>query len=210
MDFRFDTFVLDAGRRRLQRSGRDVHLSPKAFDLLHLLVAKRPDAVSKTAIQDALWPSTHVVEANVANLVAEIRSALGDRGGRFIRTVPRFGYAFVGDRDAAAAGDAEAFTLARGAADYALRNGATVLGQSKEFGGLFDSPTISRRHARIVVGGASATIEDLGSKNGTFVNGARVTGSVTLQDGDTVRLGSATVTFCARGSERPTQSLSEE
>jgi pSer/pThr/pTyr-binding forkhead associated (FHA) protein len=85
-----------------------------------------------------------------------------------------------------------------------------VLGRSKEFGGLFDSPTISRRHARIVVGGASAAIEDLGSKNGTFVNGARVAGPVTLQHGDTVRLGNATVIFCAGGSERPTQSLSEE
>jgi TolB-like protein len=96
---RFDRFVLDTGARRLLRDGRDVHLSPKAFTLLELLVARRPDAVSKTEIHDALWPATNVVEANIANLVGEIRGALEDdrRQPRCIRTVPRFGYAFAFD-----------------------------------------------------------------------------------------------------------------
>lgn len=97
MEFHFDRFVLDTGARRLLRDGHDVHLSPKALTLLELLVTRRPDAVSKDEIHDALWPATNVVEANIANLVGEIRVALEDdtRQPRCIRTVPRFGYAFA-------------------------------------------------------------------------------------------------------------------
>ena len=96
---RFDRFLLDVPGRRLLRDGADVHLTPKAFELLHLLIDRRPAAVAKNAIMEALWPSTFVLEANVANLIAEIRVALGDDASRprFVRTVPRFGYAFSGD-----------------------------------------------------------------------------------------------------------------
>ena len=99
MGLQFGRFVLDTGARRLFRDGDDVHLSPKAFTLLELLARRRPDAVSKGEIQDLLWPDTHVVEANVANLVGEIRAALQEdsRRPQWIRTLPRFGYAFAAD-----------------------------------------------------------------------------------------------------------------
>ena len=208
----FDGFILDTGGRRLLRDGREVPVSPKAFQLLELLVSKRPDAVSKAAIQDAVWPSTHVVEANVANIVGEIRTALHDdrRHARYIRTVPRFGYAFIGD-EAAPAESGPTLLLALGDVEYRLCSGINDLGRSKqEYRGLFDSPTVSRQHARIVVRGATATIEDLGSKNGTFVGQARISGPIELQDGDVVRLGSATAIFCCRACDGSTQTLSGE
>ena len=96
MQVRFGPFVLDSESRELLRDGHRVPLSPKAFDLLSILVASRPKAISKGELQERLWPATFVVEKNLANLVSEIRDAIGDDPSdpRFIRTVPRFGYAF--------------------------------------------------------------------------------------------------------------------
>jgi ABC transport system ATP-binding/permease protein len=58
-----------------------------------------------------------------------------------------------------------------------------------------DHPSVSRRHARIVIAAARATIEDLKSKNGTFVLGKRIESRVALEDGDEVRIGPETFVF---------------
>src|SRR5580765_8046266 len=88
MQVRFGPFVLDSDSRELLRDGYRVRLSPKAFDLLSILVASRPKAISKGELQERLWPATFVVEKNLANLVSEIRDALGDDPSkpRFIRS----------------------------------------------------------------------------------------------------------------------------
>ena len=78
MQVRFGTFVLDPETRELLNAGHPVPLSPKAFELLSILVAERPKAISKSDLQDRLWPATFVVEKNLANLVSEIRDAIGD------------------------------------------------------------------------------------------------------------------------------------
>jgi predicted ATPase/DNA-binding winged helix-turn-helix (wHTH) protein len=92
----FGDFLLDLDTHELMRAGTPVSLSPKAFQLLGILVENRPKALSKTELQDRLWPTTFVVEKNLTNLVSEIREALGDDPfhPRFIRTVHRFGYSF--------------------------------------------------------------------------------------------------------------------
>ena len=81
------------------RDSRDASLSPKAFDLLVLLVENRPRALTKSELHERLWPDTFVVDANLSNLVAELRKALEDdaREPRFVRTVHRHGYAFAAD-----------------------------------------------------------------------------------------------------------------
>ena len=96
MQVSFGEFVLDLDSRELRRGAEPVRLSPKAFQLLEILVINRPKALSKADLQDKLWPDTFVVEKNLANLVSEIRQALGDSPSApgFIRTVPRYGYAF--------------------------------------------------------------------------------------------------------------------
>src|SRR6266699_652694 len=94
----FGSFTLDAGARQLCRGRDPIHLSPKAFDLLALLVHRRPEALSKSQILDTLWPDTFVSEGNLAVLIKEIRDAIGDTAQRptFIRRVQRFGSAFSG------------------------------------------------------------------------------------------------------------------
>ncbi len=99
MAYRFSDFILDGDTRQLLFHHDEVHVSPKAFDLLAVLLANRPRAVSKAELQERLWPATFVEETNVAGLVAEIRRALRDSASnpRFIRTVYGFGYRFAGD-----------------------------------------------------------------------------------------------------------------
>jgi DNA-binding winged helix-turn-helix (wHTH) protein len=98
MNLSFEDFTFSGDTRQLLRGDVELHLSPKAFDLLRLLLDARPKALSKGELMEHLWPATFVTDANLSVLVAEIRAALGDhpRSGRFIRTVQRYGYAFCG------------------------------------------------------------------------------------------------------------------
>ena len=89
----FGDFVLDMDARELRRGGQPVLLTPKAYHLLEVLVRHSPKALSKSILQEQLWPDTFVVEKNLVNLIAEIRETLGDDAThpRFVRTVHRFG-----------------------------------------------------------------------------------------------------------------------
>ena len=201
----FEGFVLDTSMRQLSRSGARVHLEPKALELLELLVARRPAAVSKTEIQERLWPDTFVSESSLTGLVAQVRKALDDdrRQERFLRTVHGFGYAFIGEVTLGGAA-ATAARLVWEDAVFELRPGEHVLGRSEEAQVRLDAPGVSRRHARIVVTSEEATIEDLASKNGTFVGERRLEGPSALQDGDRVRLGSQLLVFRRAGAAAPT------
>jgi DNA-binding winged helix-turn-helix (wHTH) protein len=193
----FGDCVLDLERRQLQKGGEEVHLTPKALDLLALLVAERPRAVAKTEIHDHLWPGTFVSESNLTTLVTELRAGLGDtaRSPRYLKTVHRFGYAFCGNavelsrRPAAARRRGPHFTLEWLGGHAALREGENVIGRAEDAAAWIESASVSRRHARIVVSEGQATLEDLGSKNGTFVDGRKVTAPVVLADDQEVRVG---------------------
>jgi len=203
----FGDFVLDLESRELWRAGEPVHLSPKAFQLLELLVRQRPRAFSKSELLGQLWPDTFVVEANLANLVGELRQALGDdsRKPRFVRTIQRFGYAFRGDAPdlppRVPAGRAVCRLEWRGGRTD-LADGEHVLGRDHDLELRFDSSSVSRRHARIRISGDEAVLEDLESKNGTFVAERRLSSPVRLADGDEIRLGSIPLIFrCVRRAE---------
>jgi DNA-binding winged helix-turn-helix (wHTH) protein len=203
----FGRFVLDFDTRELRRGDRPVALSPKAYELLETLVTNRPKALSKLALQERLWPDTYVIEKNLTNLVADIRKALDDDPAhpRFVRTVHRFGYAFQESppRVPARAGGGVRFRLFWPDGRTGLSDGEHVLGRDPDLELFFDSPSVSRRHAIIRVEGDEATVEDLGSKNGTFVRDRRLDSSARLRDGDVIRLGSVALTFKvlrARGS----------
>jgi len=199
----FGEFAVDFGSRQLLRGAEAIHVGPKAFELLELLLKSRPRALSKSQLQNQLWPRTFVSESNLTSLVAELRTALGDkaRQPRFIRTVYGFGYAFSGR--AADLADNGGATPARGVRlrlflenrEIALREGENLLGREDESVAWLESPTVSRRHARILVSGGKATLEDLGSKNGTFVRGRRLTMPSPLSDGDEIRVGQVRMTF---------------
>jgi len=203
MPVRFGPFVLDPDTRELLRAGVPVPLSPKAFELLCLLVAHRPKAMAKSDLQDRLWPTTFVVEKNLANLVGEIRDAIGDDSShpQFIRTVHRFGYAF---RDVASESATNPPARRSGTVSCLLKwdrgrerldEGEHIVGRDPDAGVFLNQPGVSRRHARLTISAGQATIEDLGSKNGTFVGDQRVAGVRPLHDGDVVGIGSVKLVF---------------
>jgi DNA-binding winged helix-turn-helix (wHTH) protein len=205
MELHFGPFVLNLATRELARGGESLHLSTKAFDLLAALVRERPAVLSKASLQERLWPDTFVAEANLANLIGEIRQALDDpsREPRYIRTVHRIGYAFCGDVTAAGApAPAPPCWIEWGSQRYLLPPGEHVIGRDPDVSIRIDASTVSRRHARIVVTDAGATLDDFGSKNGTFVGDTRVTGPIALADGDGIRVGSQRITFHTRADGR--------
>ena len=210
----FGDFRLDAAARQLFRGETEIRLSPKAFDLLNLLVDNRTRAVSKAEIHDALWPNTFVTEANLASLIAELRRGLGDRpqAPRYIRTVHRFGYAFcaeIGAPAAAAAAETACWVVCNDE-EIPLHDGENVIGRDPLAAVRLDFPSVSRRHARIVVAGASASLEDLGSKNGTFLRSERVATPVALADLDDVRIGSVKITVRLMRDGALTQTINAE
>jgi len=197
----FGEFVLDADTRELRRGPNSVPLSPKAYELLETLVANRPKALSKIAIQETLWPGTFVVEKNVVNLIAEIREALGDDAThpRFVRTVHRFGYSFrEAPADDGPLGAPQArFRLIWASGRAGIGEGEHVLGRDPDLKMFLDAPGVSRRHAVIRVVGEQATVEDLGSKNGTFVGNEQLNAPRVLADGDVIKIGSLALTITA-------------
>ena len=203
MALRFGEFAVDFGSRQLWRGKEAVPVGPKAFELLELLLANRPKALSKARIREALWPRTFVSESNLTSVVNELRSALGDRPrrSRYVRTVYGFGYAFCGEAAESPGGSSPSaarvsrLRLFLEDREIALREGENLLGRLDEGVAWLESPTVSRRHARIVVADGQATLEDLGSKNGTFVKGERVTAGRVLADGDEILLGRVHATF---------------
>ena len=196
---RFGPFVLDAHARQLLCDGRPVHLSPKAFLLLQILVESRPKAWSKAALHEQLWPDVVVLEANLANLVAELRRALEDdcRQQRFIRTLPRFGYAFEADAPASSVPARSCIDCRLGwrGGRIQLRPGEHLLGRDPDVAVVIAEPGVSRRHACIRISDAGVTYEDLGSKNGSYRAGQRLDTLTDVVDGDVVRVGPVDVTF---------------
>jgi DNA-binding winged helix-turn-helix (wHTH) protein len=215
---RFGGFLLDTDTRQLFRDGTEVHLQPKTFDLLELLVTARPRAISKRHIRGQLWPDTVVGEASLTVAVAELRAALGDdaKEPRFVRTVYGFGYAFAGEAEPEGA----AGTVSRAAAVaprvlwekrvIPLVEGENILGRDEGVTVRIDAPGVSRRHACIRVDGERVSIEDLGSKNGTYVGDGEpaIAGPTPLADDSRFRLGRVLLVF--RSSPESGSTLTEQ
>jgi DNA-binding winged helix-turn-helix (wHTH) protein len=212
--YRFAAFSVSSDARQLLAEGSEVHLSPKAFELLLKLIEHRSRVLSKAELQECLWPSTFVGETNLATLVAEIRRALNDSAhdSKFVRTVHRFGYRFVGsvvEEPGTPIGANAGVRMYLTAADrqFPLAEGAIVIGRAPQAAVRIDAGGVSRSHARIVVSGGEARVEDLGSKNGTFVDGERVTGTCLLADGKEIRVGPVTLTFRIAPAIQPTDTV---
>lgn len=206
MRIRFGEFVLDEESRDLTREGRRLALSPKALQLLVALLSSRPRALTRADLNDRLWPGTAVGYTSLAGAMAELRRALGEdpKEPRLVRTVHGFGYAFCGeatDDPGHPPRARPACALSWEGREIGLADGENLIGRDEGCALQIDSPRVSRRHARIVVRGRGARIEDLGSKNGTLVGDRRLAGSVELEDGDVIELGGARFTFrCAYGT----------
>jgi len=203
MKVTFGVFTLDAPGRLVTRNGSAVHLTPKALDLLIVLVAEAPRVVSKRELHTRLWPDTFVSDATLTGLVKELRRELDDRDrtAPVIRTAHGVGYAFGAEIEteaavptAAAPPLASHWIVVRGRR-IALQKGVNIVGRDPEADVWLDGTGVSRRHARIIVGETDVRLEDLGSKNGTTVRGAALDRQVNLQDGDQIGFGATACVY---------------
>jgi DNA-binding winged helix-turn-helix (wHTH) protein len=213
---RFGPFAADLDTRQLTRDGREVHLVPKAFELLVTLVRERPKVLSKSFLLERLWPDTYVSEGNLSNLIADIRQALGDRASApvFIRTAHGYGYAFCGDATTEPGGhdgasDRAPCWLEWGTRRFRLSVGQHIIGRDADAEIRLDESTVSRHHARLIVTDVRTLLEDLGSKNGTRHAESWVTLPIELADGDAIRIGSLLLTFHTRAASRSTVTQAE-
>ena len=194
MALRFGDFAVDLERRELRDRNGPIHLTPKAFELLQLLIASRPKAMSQSALYDVLWPDTYVQRTNLHNLVREIRAALCDRDRKIIRTNFGFGFSFAAE---AFSDEARRVNAQMVVADqeFDLHDGENLVGRERNATVRIDSKSVSRIHARITITADGATVEDLRSKNGTFVHGKRLRSPSPIADGDEVTFGSVSAVF---------------
>lgn len=204
MRISFGDCVLDLERRQLVRAGQEVQLTPKAFELLALLLAERPRAVAKREIERRLWPGTAASEAKLTALVTELRAALGDAASRprYVKAVRRSGYAFGGtatelsDRRDQPGRAGPRFTLEwAGGPVVTLLEGENLIGREEGAVAWIESAGVSRRHARIVISEGRATLEDLGSRNGTILRGRKVTSPMILVSDEEIKVGPVPLRF---------------
>lgn len=197
----FGDCIFDSDTRELFRAGKTVHLAPKAFRLLELLVENRPRALSKEELLKQLWPKTYVSEGNLSGLAAEIRRAIGEGPeGSVLRTVYGYGYAFsaTAEKEKAEPPPAQGrYWLSWNQKEIPLVKGENIIGRDSAANARIDDSTISRRHARVVIADEHASIDDLGSKNGTLVRGHKMNKSTELSDGDVITVGSVNLIFRA-------------
>jgi DNA-binding winged helix-turn-helix (wHTH) protein len=202
MRYDFGRCHLDTVSRKVTLDGVAGHLSPKAFELLRLLIEDRPRVISKAELMQRLWPDSIVEEANLPVLIAEARAAIGDAGvGHIIKTHHRVGYGFAAEvretrsnRDRPHSGPNVLLLLPDGRR-VALGTGINIVGRDRDADVRIDDASVSRRHARIVVEGDGVAIEDLESKNGTRVGGVPVSQPVRLAKGDVVVFGGIETRF---------------
>ena len=214
MRYEFGDLSLDTDALQLRHGEEPLHLSPKALELLVLLISERHRAVPKSELYDRLWPNTFVVDGNLPVLIREIRRAVGDTRHDMVRTVYRTGYSFaVPVREIqvakSAAANAEGFVhiLLYDNQQRRLAEGENLVGREPEADVYLPSASVSRRHALIVVHGSQATVTDLASKNGTFIDAKALRQEEVLADGNIIRFGEVIVGYRCCAADSATVSL---
>ncbi|MEP6995133.1 MAG: FHA domain-containing protein, partial [Acidobacteriota bacterium] len=200
MPYTFGPFRFDPVSRRLLRDESEIALKPKTRELLVLFLQNPHRLLTREDISERIWPDTAVTDDSLRVQVFDLRKAFGADGERFIKTVPREGYRWEvdvrsGGAMGAAAGATVACRLVLAGREIDLVEGENLLGRERGVAVWIDETAVSRHHARIMVLDGRATLEDLGSKNGTFLRGQRVKKSAGLSDGDEIRIGSTTMKF---------------
>jgi DNA-binding winged helix-turn-helix (wHTH) protein len=211
----FGDCVFDRDRRELMRSGSVVHCGPKLLALLEVLLDAAPRAVTKEEIHNAIWPDTFVTDATLTSLLAELRTAIGDdaKTPRLVRTIHGYGYAFIGEVANAAlphsaADESGKFRVIVGERDIALVRGENIIGRSPDVAIFVDDGGVSRHHARITIDARGATLEDLGSKNGTILDGQPVQRPTPLADGSLIVVGATALRFRMFTTSTSTETVS--
>jgi hypothetical protein len=180
-----------------------------------VLIKKRPAVVTNEQLDELLWPQVYVARTSLTRLVSELRALLNDspRDSRIIRTVYKTGYAFAAPVVVTGSGRFESLGAMPGTTGVALvwqqrilalSSGENIAGRGAECSVVIEATTVSRRHARIMVLSGGATIEDLQSTNGTYVNKRAISTPTQLKDGDEIALGTAEMTMRVANPSAPT------
>jgi len=204
--FRLEDWKVEPRLGRITRGQVVVRLRPRVMELLVALAGRPGEVVSKRDIVDHVWSSGNTI----VHCVNELRDALGDSrdAPRYVQTIPRRGYRLVCDVqpvDADAVGpdpDAALYELSAKSWFAFLVEGDNLIGRGGDSVIVIDSTRVSRHHARIVVSERGVVVEDLDSKNGTFVGDHRIDAPTPLSDGDEVRFGDLRLVFHSRGPDR--------
>jgi len=208
MNISFGDCNLDLSARQLWRDGKVVPLEPKMYELLNVLIKKRPSVVTNNELDEILWPQVYVARTSLTRLVSELRTVLGDtpHDSRIIRTAYKMGYAFCADVQSSVlpTSGAALISLQWNDRSIPLSDGEHIAGRGAECSVVIDASTVSRRHALISVTLGTATIEDLSSTNGTFVNETIISQRTHIANGNRIALGSEVLTVRANNPSTPT------
>jgi hypothetical protein len=146
-------------------------------------------------------------DAAINTAVGKIRKALGDDADapRFVETVVGKGYRFVAAvQGSRGSGPIAGYAVMRGRQEFNLEPGENILGRDPGVSVFIDHPSVSRRHARILIGRDEAVLEDMKSRNGTFLDGRRLSDSAPLVQGAVIGLGPITLTFRVKATPAST------
>lgn len=187
----------------MSRDGREVPLTPKARELLVLFLQNPDRLMTHEDLIEKVWPTIAITDDAVRFQVSELRRALGPGAEGFLRTIPREGYRWeeavrlerASANAAAVAGIACRLILEN--REVPLPFGENLIGRDADSVLWIDHASVSRHHARIIVSEIGATLEDLGSKNGTYLRTDRISKPAPLSDGDEIRIGPAKILFRA-------------
>ena len=225
---KFAEFELDLGAYALRRPDGPLRLEKLPMEILILLVQRAGTLVQRSEIQAMLWgPDVYVEHDSAINTaVRKIRRTLGDDAEhpRFVETVVGKGYRFIAPVESDASPQAQvsathgrssarwqrvfpSYSVTRGRQEFALEAGETVFGRDPTAGVYVDHPSVSRRHACISIGSQGAVLEDLKSRNGTFVNGCSIDGPTKIEHGALIGLGLITLTFIVMAAPASTQPI---
>lgn len=206
-DFRLRGCLVQPRLNRLVLGDGCVKLRPRLMDVLAFLAQHEGEVLSKDTIIAAVWARPFLAESVLSRSIADLRRVLGDDAAqpRFIETITKRGYRLVAPVERVEPPESDSVPVKRpgpprtpspcgthscglwwGEREVPLEEGENVIGRTNDAAVRISSARVSRRHARIVVTGGRAVLEDLGSKNGTFLRGRRIERPVELSDGDEI------------------------
>src|SRR5262245_18311906 len=220
-EFRFGEFELDVAAYALTRAGHRIKLEKIPMDLLILLVQSAGTLVERKTIQESLWGPGVIVEhdSTINTAIRKIRQTLGDDVDQpqVLETVVGKGYRFTAPVEhrvsSSKAGKSQRRSFPRycvtlGRQEFILDAGENLLGRDPDASVYIDHTSVSRRHARILIDTTRAILEDLKSRNGTFLEGRRIETPTPIEHGAIITLGAVTVRFIVLAGPASTRPMS--
>jgi DNA-binding winged helix-turn-helix (wHTH) protein len=205
--FKIGDWLVEPDLDRITRDGVHTTLRPRVTELLVCLADRAGELATKQYLIDRVWQTEFVTVNALTQLIAELRRALGDDAGhpRYVETIPRRGYRLVAETTKTAVANEPApedrirvSLIDENGIEIELTARVSTIGRAADAEVRIDSSRVSRRHARIVIEASTATLEDLGSKNGTRLRGRRIDGAATLEDADEIQIGADLARFRVR------------